>query len=182
MRGDVPQDPLLGECPFCDYLLEGLPVEYICPECGRAFDRRWRVFGHRRRWERLSRRQRTAAVGGLALALIYPVSAFLRWSDVMHWTSYVAIGIALINLTRWLFAVPACFIIVGSNAVAFFDRGKMKLQWYPLDQVTEVEVDFWDRLVLWAGARDLYRIPVRAGRTEAERCAAHINSLIDRDG
>lgn len=173
---------LLNNCPFCDYSLEGLPVEHTCPECGRAFDRRWRVFGHRRRWERLSRGWRVAAVGGLALAPIYLVFGFLRWPHVMDWTSYVVVGIYLIYVARRLFAIPASFIIVGSNAVASFDRGKMKLQWYPLDQVTEAEVDFRDRLVLWAGARDLYRIPVHAGRTEAERCEAYINSLIDRDG
>lgn len=35
---------LLERCPFCDYRLEGLPVEYYCPECGRPVDRRWRVY------------------------------------------------------------------------------------------------------------------------------------------
>jgi len=36
---------LLQLCPLCDYRLEGLPVEYRCPECGFELDRRWEVFG-----------------------------------------------------------------------------------------------------------------------------------------
>ena len=37
--------PLLDSCPFCDYALEGHPVDAVCPECGNRVDRRWRVFG-----------------------------------------------------------------------------------------------------------------------------------------
>ena len=39
------EEGLLGRCPWCRYSLAGLPVEHVCPECGRAFDRRWVVFG-----------------------------------------------------------------------------------------------------------------------------------------
>lgn len=45
-------DLLLAQCPFCDYSLEGLPVEHTCPECGQPFDRRWQVFGGTSLWDR----------------------------------------------------------------------------------------------------------------------------------
>src|SRR5437762_1422152 len=33
------EDPLqLTFCPRCDYSLQGLPREGVCPECGRAYD------------------------------------------------------------------------------------------------------------------------------------------------
>jgi hypothetical protein len=32
------------KCVRCDYSLEGLPVEYVCPECGLPFDKRLPVW------------------------------------------------------------------------------------------------------------------------------------------
>ncbi len=40
----APPDPLrLAFCPACDYDLAGLPVDGLCPECGRAYDQAYVV-------------------------------------------------------------------------------------------------------------------------------------------
>ena len=45
VQSDAAEQGLLSTCPACKYALRGLSVEHRCPECGLAFDRRWRVFG-----------------------------------------------------------------------------------------------------------------------------------------
>lgn len=175
---------LLANCPFCNYSLEGLPVEHTCPECGQAFDRRWRVFGHQPYWRYLGARWR---IGLLIWLFGCPIVACLSLLIRLRFFEAIAIlvisGLGSTVLGLWgLFSWPRFFVIVSKDAVIPAQRQDGKRGHYPLSGITEAGVDLWNRLVLRSEGQASVRIPFRASRAEAERCAAYINALIDRDG
>ncbi len=181
-QGAGQQEELLAKCPFCGYSLEGLPVRHKCPECGRPFDRQWRVFGNLSRWEQSKPTWRVVSLGMEVAAiswLIYFYSGILAES----WTGFLLVALFAAGIPLGLrrrFARPKCFVIVEPRAVALMRREGTVSDRYPLTRITEAEADSWHRLVIWAGSREVVRIALCGGWAEAERCAVYINSLVDK--
>jgi hypothetical protein len=108
-NGAEPDGTLLGNCPFCDYPLEGLPIEHTCPECGQSFDRRWVVFGGIRNRRRLWAWLKRLTLGLLTLWMIATVLAREPGLSVL---------LLLFSLQTLLFAAIGLRMVLGNGSFA----------------------------------------------------------------
>ena len=130
------EEDLLAQCPWCAYSLEGLPVEHACPGCGRAFDRRWVVFGTGEvSWlTRVSRIVWFAALAVLVVAaLLAIVHTAHRWrfgmAQAMLFLSVFPVAWVVRRVSTALRDGP--LVIIGPTGVAVY-RGtaeQHRLQW-----------------------------------------------------
>jgi hypothetical protein len=138
----VDEPDLLETCPWCGYLLQGLPIEHRCPECGQPVDRRWEVFGGLSRWRSLGTWQRVGtlfliALGLLGLGLPW-LGRFGFWSPL----SYVLVPVLLAFAAGayWSeLSTPAMFLGVGPNGISAASRRRKTLETYAWESIGRIE-------------------------------------------
>jgi hypothetical protein len=178
----------LKECPFCDYSLEGLPVQHKCPECGREGDRRWKLFGSRLGWKHWSRTQRTvctASFAAISLSGWYDVLARpWVWGSWELWLNlFSAAGMPVMLWSYWRFSGKSGrFVAVGPDVVCVVRRKLPDVESYPLRNIkyARAGANEWVILKIAGEEHDLCRFP--NGAHEAEDCAQYINSQLERRG
>jgi len=166
--------PPLERCPFCDYSLEGLPTEHRCPECGRPFDRRWRVFGGRRYWPLMSGWEKLRFVFDmtiwLGLALFFcvlPLFCF-RFAGV----AFGVVG--AVYVMQIAFGRANEFIAVGPQGITVGNRRLKIARRFPWSDLHRVEVCKLDQLAVHAGDREIH---CSIGpKSQIRRCVEYINS------
>lgn len=186
-RGSSCGEHLLNECPFCDYSLEGLPVQHKCPECGREYDRRWRVFGNRPRWHYLGRKRR----GFEFVQIVYFAFVWLWIGFFMvgRFSGFWGVSLRLCCLfflacasvlNGWhLLHTPRRFLIVGSDWVALANRSTFSLTYYESRTIRGACARGSALLlVLERGEQVLILCDYVVPQAEVERCADCVNSLI----
>jgi hypothetical protein len=168
---------LLDCCPFCGYSLEGLPVLHECPECGRAFDRRWRVFGNRTGWQSLNTWRRITAMAGNFGPLLLIVCAAMAAGEV--WLGFPLVVLAAVWFARALATLFSRFtrvVAVGPDGLVIVSRGGMHRENYPLEQIGGAQADMLGNVRVNVNGKK-FVLGSTAPR-EAKRCADYINSLI----
>lgn len=139
MRATSTPDPL-PNCPWCDYALEGLPVEHRCPECGHAFDRRLKLLGGAPLWRRMNRQGKWVA--GISLA-----------GNVVFVIYLLATGFSVFSLLLLLIPFGSLFwrrhythmraspqfILAGPAGIQVCDRNNDNVECYPWATFTEAE-------------------------------------------
>jgi len=178
-----PESNLLPICPRCAYSLRGLPVEHRCPECGLAFDRRWRVFGGQ-----LLPGPRDAGarlpIIGLAYAVFWSlVAAVLVWFAAPRgWTSWLLLTVvaAVTALMAWLvFTKPRKFVAVGPEGVVIY-HGPTRTQRFPWTQLGRAEFNIARGGVIFLAAGKPLRLDrstfFRSNYSEMDRCVQTLNS------
>jgi hypothetical protein len=113
---------LLASCPRCLYALTGLPTCHRCPECGLAFDRRWRVFGgtHMRATGR--RLSPLAELLLNTLLKIVIISILVGLALRTLWP-LLALPLAAGFFYRWGLRRPGNFISIGPEGLAVYGGG-----------------------------------------------------------
>jgi hypothetical protein len=176
-------EALLAQCPFCDYSLEGLPVEHTCPECGRPFDRRSRVFGAKNRWQRMGKWELIGVAASLVLAIGIWLHSDYRFFRVFgYWRlDWITILVSNLLIGGWLlFKRPRYIVVAGPEQVDVIDRRRRQCDHYPLRPVLRAYVDRCNWLVLETD-EDEDDLTGLVGRAEVQRCAEYINSLIQKN-
>ena len=173
---------LMEACPRCEYSLRTLPIAHQCPECGLAFDRRWRIVAGRTCVNRVQRS--TGARKVLIFLLIHSgVILLLLWAflpagrsglSLMILLMLVALGAAIAATYR----KPRTFVAIGPAGLVVYY--KHTLHAYPnvrraryavLHKRVEVETESEVvHLPEWRFFPALY--------DQAEACAREINHYL----
>ena len=87
----------LRACPMCGYSLSGLPTTHRCPECGFAYDRRWRIFGRRQ--------------------TMWPISILLLFIAGLTLCSMISMGVnnAVVITSTGFYVLIAVLVILGRD-------------------------------------------------------------------
>jgi hypothetical protein len=169
---------LLEACPRCQYLLRGLPTGHTCPECGLAFDRRWRVFGGKTARYTYQRIGRIVAV---VLVSVYLLVA-LTSAALARQFGGVASACGCLLVVFWIarkmrFGIG--FVAVGPEGIAFY-HGSGQPERYPWDRVGKARYDLVRRapiiIIDQAPVSLNMRIFFSGDVCETERCVRYINS------
>lgn len=181
----IPQAALLEACPFCGYSLQGLPTEHTCPECGKTYDRRWRVFGNRPRWQYFSRKTKASNIVGaafLALGYVWAVFQARFWSPgmlILRLLSSLIMVLVLGRELRRLFGPPGHFIAVGPDTVVVLHRkGSERNLRFLLNDVRNTAEPGLARLIRKRNPREQVLRRLAGIPGEKRRCAAYIDSLL----
>jgi hypothetical protein len=176
---------LLERCPFCEYRLDGMPVERRCPECGRPVDRRWRVFGRLPLWHCFSRGWRLGCVVVL-IGLAALVGNGLRGS-ALHLAEWLFLAMAILCVASCIYSLlrrPRLFVAVGPGGVGVYHRHDRRWpcwEHYALDGIRRAKADMLGRI--WVVLKDR-KIKLGFGLatapSEAKRSADYINAMIER--
>jgi hypothetical protein len=183
-RVEVADELLLKECPICGYSLEGLPVQHVCPECGREFDRRWRVFGAMLGWRHQSPTQHAVSLIGLGGVLFFALLSLIReawdWNSWMCWLNLmiVVLGPAVILRLRQLQTRSSRFVVVDANSMAIVESRRPKKQSYALSEIEQAMTGSNEWLILRSGGRERKVCRFPNGRHEAQACADYINDQL----
>jgi len=154
-----PEAYLLAECPVCDYALQGLPVEHLCPECGLAFDRRWWVYGGpgvSREWSRSARAFQIVT----AIACVIVICLFLIKQLPM---SAILVGVSMVILAAvglaYLFSTyrPRRFIALGPAALVVF-HGPKRIEHFPWSTISHPRADMHHKCVVFESAGKTIRV------------------------
>lgn len=118
------KDGLLEKCPRCLYLLQGLPIEHHCPECGLRVDRRWQVFGGRT-IPKNSKPMGNIMGAFLIFILGYPVTILTATVIVggvgVKFLSIPFLLLVVFSTLAWFFLKkPKCFVAVGPRGLAIY--------------------------------------------------------------
>lgn len=179
--GPAPTD-LLERCPRCDYLLEGLPVEHRCPECGLPVDRTWHVFGRQAVWRSSGRGLVTfvLCLMGFAGALPLIVGGLTGASRVVVWGIPGLFALVVMPLLLWAFAVrPRGFVAVGARGVTVY-RSKKRVDEYTWDRVGKAHFRLTSKTLDLRIDDQPVVIPAfrifRGNIFEVERCIRYMNA------
>lgn len=192
---------LLDRCPFCDYSLQGLPVEHTCPECGQPFDRRWQLFSP-------SRRVDVWAILGLIVLGVIAVSAVVEaingeWFDITEAVLNCMVEAFVVYV---VFRFPTRFVAVGPTGLVLGKRyrwqaSRFEQARYNWNEVAEarvrgdtgrlvVDVDggqvaafgWLDGLLLGSGRLDACKTAINAMARHADEQTAGGGSKVQSDG
>lgn len=174
---------LLANCPFCDYSLEGLPIEHRCPECGRPVDRRWRIFGGRSRWESMRAKGHAGTAAGVAGAILVAVPfLWLLWVGLTAPPHRLSLAVLLffvglfVNVRELRRRLPI-FVCAGPESVVLADRRKGELARHRFASVSGAKVRSGALILTVDGAGRLLAHGTML-TSEMVRCAAYINALV----
>ena len=179
---------LLERCPFCDYSLETMPVEHVCPECGQPFDRRWRVFGGKSGWQAMTTERRIGEM--LALGAMALTCAFQWWRfpiGIVRPSGWdllflIAWGV-LIGWFAWEWVRrPRRFVAIGAEEIVLGDRKRGELRKYRWSEVRDVYAYRPGRICVRLKKGEVIWSLGRYGYTEARRCEEYINGHFDLPG
>lgn len=141
------ESDLLPYCPYCSYALEGLPIEHACPECGRGFDRRWRVFGGpsmypNRAWWRKP--------GFALLVVIVPSLVIMGAMSIMLRASWPLLFplVSAIGFGAVIARCPRGFIVLALEELRVND-GRGGWQSYPWTDVGRARYDLIHKSIAW---------------------------------
>jgi hypothetical protein len=189
MSVDVDESDLLQNCPFCDYSLKGLPAEHRCPECGKPFDRRWRLFGDvpssykRRPWVKI---WVALGIGYLCFAQCVMVIEFISRfdgassppsiptiGDFSHLLSPIVIlTVAYIFYRRY----GRRFVAVGPCGIVKCRKRRGTIKHYTWAEVGRAKLHMND-VLLEIKHCSMPVLLVRMGTTEAGHCVNYINNI-----
>lgn len=174
---------LMPACPTCGYLLRGLSVAHRCPECGLAFDRRWRLYGGRSKsrgpaaWLASGRIVLLIPFAWLVIAgLLIPFATMPRHLRLL--SLLVVGGAAALHLYLALYR-PRKFVALGPEGLVVC-RGRNHLEIYAWPQVRKARNDMLRKCLTFDYADRVVRVkafPFFAGDVlEIDRCASAINN------
>ncbi len=168
------QRPLLERCPFCEYALEGLPEQHVCPECGQEYDKTWRVFGLGRAWRGMNGWELLLCWALLVLNAIFGIWVGL-WDRWM-----VAAGncgsVVVLSIVLW--RVPRHIVAVGRDEIIIWDRSRRMARRYDWSRVGWARRKWTGTLLIVADGR---RVKCDLGSLGAAwRCALAIRQERDR--
>lgn len=176
----------LGECPFCGYSEAGLPVQHVCPECGREFDRRWRVFGRMLGWRFQSRTHHVVTLIGLGSFVFAGVLILLLdgwdWSSWNCWLSVlmVILGPAAIIRIQQVRTRSRRFVVVDADAMTVVDNRKPETKPCALRDIEQALTDTNEWLILKVDGQEQKVCRFPNGRHEAQARADYFNSQLVR--
>lgn len=175
---DAPAEAdLLQVCPYCDYRLTGLPVEHRCPECGNAFDRRWRVFGRRSLWNTHWRIPMAIVLAFFTLLILY-ATAFGIYEfkpDKLAGAigNCVYFGGLYALLLYGIFSRPQSFIAVGPDDLMIYYR-RNRCETMPWRDINSIQLMLASKSIGFTLNGQQKRIRLftffRGDPVEADRC------------
>lgn len=171
------EERLLDRCPFCGYLLRGLPELHDCPECGQPFDRRWEVFGTESFWSRLSWYWRLL-IGLGQVALAFEAMQAAARKEVAAFWPVLFLALILHGVLRR----SQVFLAVGPAGIVVLHRKNGRLSTYDWSHVGAADLDCRDRPVLRVDGQDVTLMGWKAGHAAADRCVRCINAYLDGEG
>jgi len=84
-------------CPRCEYDLQGLPLDYQCPECGLAYDRRSKLWREAKTKE--AGRLRVGWFSAVSLLTIVGILLYTVYSGQIEWLPSIAM---VTTLPTWM--------------------------------------------------------------------------------
>jgi hypothetical protein len=185
---DAEEKDLLEKCPFCKYLLKGLPVKHKCPECGKVFDRRSKVLGDVPRWYSYNKLQRL----GVVIAFILVIWIFSNGIIDILENSPVTTGRFIKNtvmiafwciylgcVIHYCFATPGKFITISPDEIALCNRKKRTRDRFPWYSVNEARMNVRDKVIFTVNGEDISLDKLLKGN-EAEYFINYVNEYKEK--
>ena len=175
---------LLQQCPACSYALRGLPVRHRCPECGVAFDRRWKVFGGRTMSPNRYRRRRiiTVLVVGWVLVVfgvLLSRRTLLPIVPVIFLFFAVQGGYAIWSVC----SRPRGFVAMGPDGLFIF-KGLNHTDYFEWTEVEEMKCDWFSKTVTLRAGKVNTHLSMQdffgSDGAEVERCVHAVNRAVGK--
>ncbi len=185
---------MLGSCPMCGYLLDGLPEEHICPECGFRYDRNAHILA--------LPRLPAAIYVGMSAALLVTGVALHWWFNAWLWRNLAPLILVASGLSGIIMAVMGLrlrksFSLVSRDEVRAFDhrrksfflvsRDEIRAFDYrqeekviPMNQVKNAEWSFTEGSVIFTGFDGEELVTIRSEFFGSRRRAKSFASLIQK--